>query len=115
MSSFHSQPKRYFINSMPDYVPGQSHQADDFNYKAKIEEIADLIWQKTSNRSGSNDPYVGKSGIAYMFWYLAQQQWLFNEEQRINFINKARHYITDVLNNMTTNDRLIKYLNLHQF
>lgn len=106
MSSSHGQPKRYFINSMPDYHPELS-ESDDFNYKSKIEEIADFIWQKTSKKSGRSDPYVGNSGIAYMFWYLSQQEWLFDEQQRITYLDKSKYYIKDVLKGLGSDDRLL--------
>ncbi|RWS12311.1 lanC-like protein 3 [Dinothrombium tinctorium] len=65
--------------------------------KARVNALLDVIRTKQSRTAAVHDcdggPYVGISGIAFMYWYLSQQSDLYTSEECDHFRNEALLYI----------------------
>lgn len=91
--------KRYFINSMSDYITGESVRIQHQQIKQRCMDVVKHIFAKQGNsfRDCDGGLYVGVAGVSYMCYYLSQKQ-SFCEEKKM-FLKNADEYLTTALAN----------------
>jgi hypothetical protein len=101
-----SSTQSYFTNNLSDYRPNSEIDPNINNFlKEKIISISDDIWEIVKSEDRQNDCiYSGNAGIAYMFWYLSQQDF-YSKEQKHQFIIRARTLIKNSLESNSTKSK----------
>lgn len=91
-----SVPKRYFINTLPDYQE-DSNRFTEQNWKSKIHDTVNVITdrQKPSVKAADGGLYVGIAGIGYMFYYMSLSPAFV--EEKSNLLRKGLEYIEPAL------------------
>lgn len=95
-------PPRYFKNALLDSQEGQVPTISEDEVKAAIVKILESIDSNIDASESSDDSglYVGTSGIAYMFYYLAKQPQFSQYSQ--SYLYKAETYLTKSLEAIRT-------------
>ncbi|XP_045196539.2 lanC-like protein 3 [Mercenaria mercenaria] len=83
---------RYFENKAQDYTPGSSVEINKSNWMLQVSQIAESIVEGMPATPDNCDGglYVGNAGIAYMFYYLAQNEAF--KDMRSTYLEKAVMY-----------------------
>ncbi|XP_013776330.1 lanC-like protein 3 [Limulus polyphemus] len=89
--------KRYFINSLSDYITGESVRIQHQQLKQHCVDVVKHIFAKQGNsfRDCDGGLYVGVAGVSYMCYYLSQLQ-SFSEEKKM-FLKNAEEYLSTAL------------------
>ncbi|RWS29093.1 lanC-like protein 3 [Leptotrombidium deliense] len=91
--------KRYFTNNAPDLETEANIDCELLT--SRLRTLVELIKVKQTRNANTQDcdggPYVGLSGISFMFWYLSQQTKLFSAEERTQFLDDALAYLRPAL------------------
>ncbi len=84
---------RFFVNKLPDFVPGTRVQVDSNFFKKAITNMMDTIVQNMPPTFDNCDGglYVGCAGVAYMFQYVANSEPFLDTRQEL--LTKARNYV----------------------
>ncbi|RZF48894.1 hypothetical protein LSTR_LSTR003274 [Laodelphax striatellus] len=93
--SSHGEPRRYFINNLPDHVASSEVIIDEARIKDQILQIVSNILKKEppSAKHADGGLYVGIGGIAYMFFHLSQNRAFQHEKEQ--FVAKGLEYIRE--------------------
>jgi hypothetical protein len=91
-----SVPKRYFVNTLPDY-PVDSNRLTEQNLKSKIYDTVNVITdrQKPSVKAADGGLYVGIAGISYMFYHMSLSPAFIEEKSKL--LGKGLEYIEPAL------------------
>lgn len=91
-----SVPKRYFVNTLPDYQL-DSNRFTEQNWKSKIHDTVNVITdrQKPSVKAADGGLYVGIAGIGYMFYHMSLSPAFV--EEKSNLLGKGLEYIEPAL------------------
>ena len=88
-----SQIMRYFVNKLADFAAGSHANLDKSRWRTAVLGSLDSIikGQPPTFKNCDGGLYVGCSGIAYMFYYLANSENF--AEQKQELLTRARNYI----------------------
>jgi hypothetical protein len=91
-----SFPKRYFVNTLPDYRVGYETSADK-NWNSQIQQTVNIITdrQKASVKAADGGLYVGVAGIGYMFYHMSLSPTFVGEKSKL--LEKGLQYIQPAL------------------
>jgi hypothetical protein len=91
-----SVPKRYFVNTLPDY-PIDSNLFTEQNWKSKIHDTVKVIAdrQKPTVKAADGGLYVGIAGISYMFYHMSLSPTFVEEKSKL--LGKGLEYIEPAL------------------
>ena len=66
--------KRFFVNKLTDYSPGEDVHIDKDWWHNQILAIVKIISDSLPNVSQDGGLYVGGAGVAYMFYYISNYE-----------------------------------------